>query len=422
MLISFTVGNFLSFREKTKFTMKASSVREYRDTHTQKIDEDEFVLKSAALYGPNASGKSNLLKSILFFTRFIRTSAESMKGIEGVPDNRFKLSTSAHKRPSYFMMEFYFEKNIYRYEFEFSNKIIISENLYLKKKVTELLIFKRVEDSIEINQKYDDAEKAIPFTRPNALFLSTAALLNIKWAKELIKAFEKFRYLHIRFLNSMAIAEVTGNYFDNHRYKKQIEKLLVGSNLGFEKISTETINIKPATTDSNILSHHKTLFGENKFKVIFTMHNQLDDKGNIKSQIPFELDEESDGTRKYFSLIGPIVEALAEGMVLIVDEFTSHLHPILAEQLIKLFHNKKMNKGNGQLIIATHNTYLLNEDLYRKDQIYFTEKDKFYSTKLKNLNEFKDIRQNTNFEKRYIHDRELLELPKLTFSENDFWS
>lgn len=425
MLINFTVSNYLSFKEKMVFSMEATSVREFRDTNTFGSPHPEIsILRGAALYGPNSSGKSNLLKAIQFMARFVLNSAKGTTGSEELPDNRFKLSTSTVKKPSSFKMEFIHDKHVYIYEFEMDNKEILFEQLVLRRKVTEAKVFSRKKNKIDIEEKFKSGNKAIEYTRNNALFLSTASLLNVDWAMDLIKAFNKFRFLHIRVPHNMAWAGLTSNIYENQQYRKQIDRLLVGSNLGFNKVTEEVINIQPETSDSR-KTNQSIFFSESKIKLIYTLHDQLDDKGEIKSQIAFSLDEESDGTKKYFSMIGPIVEALAEGVVLIVDEFTSHLHPILAEHLIKLFHNSNINKGNGQLIIATHNTYLLNEDLYRKDQIYFIEKDKFYSTKLNRLSDpeiFKEVRQETNFEKRYIHDRQLGALPKWTVNESDFWS
>ncbi len=424
MLISFTVGNYLSFKDRMTFSMESSSIREYRDTNTFASPHPEISpLRSAALYGPNSSGKSNLLKAIQFMTKFVLSSAKGIAGTEELPDNRFKLSTSTEKDPSYFNMEFVHNKHIYFYEFEFDNKEIISEQLMYKRKVTDAKIFSRKKNKIQIEEKYKSGSKVIEYTRNNALFLSTAALLNVDWAMELLTAFNKFRFLHIRVPHNMA--GFSHNLYENQKYRKQIDRLLIGSNLGFSKVKEEVINIQPETSDSR-KSTPSIFFSESKIKLIYTLHDQLDETGTIKSQIAFSLEEESDGTKKYFSMIGPIVEALAEGMVLIVDEFTSHLHPILAEHLIKLFHNNAINKGNGQLIIATHNTYLLNEDLFRKDQIYFIEKDKFHSTKLNRLSDpditiFKDVRQETNFEKRYIHDRQLGALPKWSVEESKFW-
>jgi uncharacterized protein len=425
MLISFAVSNYLSFKDKVVFSMEATSVREFRDTNTFGSPHPEIaVLRGVALYGPNSSGKSNLLKALQFMTRFVLNSAKGMAGTDELPDNRFKLSTTTSKKPSYFKMEFIHDRQVYNYEFEFDNKEIITEQLTFKRKVTEATIFTRKRGKIEIEEKFKSGTKAIEYTRSNALFLSTAALLNVNWAMDLIKAFNKFRFLHIRVPHNTAWVGLTNNLYENQQYRKQIDRLLVGSNLGFNKVTEEVINIQPETSDSR-KSNQSIFFSESKVKLIFTLHDMLDDTGKIKSQVAFSLDEESDGTKKYFSMIGPIVEALAEGIVLIVDEFTSHLHPILAEHLIKLFHNSNINKGNGQLIIATHNTYLLNEELYRKDQIYFTEKDKLFSTKLMRLSDpeiYKDVRQEAKFEKRYIHDRQLGALPQWTVNESNFWS
>ncbi len=422
MLVSFTVGNHLSIKERVKFSLEAASIREFRDTNTfQTTIADLSLLKGAAVYGPNSSGKSNLLKALGFITRFSKDSAKAFQPNDPLPYTPFRLSTETHDQPSFFEIEFIHDNVKYKYSFELNESHIISEELYFQKKVKEYVVFKRKGNFINLADDFHEANKIKKLTRPNALFLSTAALLNVEWAATIIETFDKFRYIHIRIPSGFSYAEKTGNLLNDPKYKRQITKLLAASKLGFDEVDIEPYTLKPDTTDSSLHSASKFFFSEQKINLTLTLHDQFDSAGKAVSKVSFHLEQESDGTKKYFSLIGPIVQVLREGGVLIVDEFTSHLHPVLAEQLIKLFHNPNLNTGNAQLIIATHNTYLLNEELYRKDQIIFTEKNSIQSTKVKSLNEYR-IRQDAKFEKRYIHDRELSPIPNWNLNDEDFWN
>ncbi|MEP6929332.1 MAG: AAA family ATPase, partial [Flavobacterium sp.] len=142
-----------------------------------------------------------------------------------------------------------------------------------------------------------------------------------------------------------------------------------------------------------------------------TLHNVYDNKGNVVSNYEFKLsDQESSGTNKIFDLSGFVLLTLQLGLVLIIDELDSKLHPILTQEIIKLFNNPETNPKNAQLIFTTHDTNLLGANLFRRDQIWFTEKDDFEATDMYSLLEFKDedgktIRKDRSFEADYIRGR-----------------
>ena len=137
-----------------------------------------------------------------------------------------------------------------------------------------------------------------------------------------------------------------------------------------------------------------------------TYHKQYNEKNEEVGNIIFELEnEESKGTRKFFSIAAPILNTLREGSILIIDELDASLHPMLTKHLIKLFHNDSINTKNAQLIFATHDTNLLNSSLFRRDQIWLTEKDKYASTNIFSLAQFNDVRKTEDFEKQYIQGK-----------------
>jgi AAA15 family ATPase/GTPase len=181
-------------------------------------------------------------------------------------------------------------------------------------------------------------------------------------------------------------------------------------NVNKEEISREFFEKSPFTddfTDDLIES------GNNKIPIIKTIHTVynednieiLDNDGKVKKEI-FELDnEESVGTQKFFKMSAPILNTLQKGKILIIDELDASLHPMLTKHLIKLFSNKEINTKNAQLIFATHDTNLLKPQIFKRDQIWFTEKDKYGSTTLYSILEIKGVRANDDFEKQYIQGK-----------------
>ena len=423
MLVSFKVKNFLSFKDETTFSLKAASISEHGDENTFRSSVNELkLLRGAALYGANASGKSNLFRAINFVTRFVRSSAKDFQVKEPIPISTFKLSTQTDKEPSTFEIEFILNDTKYRYEFTVDAEIVHHEALHIQKKIKEYKVFERIKSHITIEEKYSDANKIKPLTRSNALFLSTAAMLNIQWASEVIGGFEKFRFLGDNLPPTLQFQnDQTANMLDDPKFHHQLLKLFKAGDLGFDNIVSELISLKPEESSRAFSDSSKKFFFDNKVRIVSTLHNRLDEHGNTANQVAFDLNEESAGTKKYYFLAGPIVEALYFGNVLIVDEFTSRLHPLLAEQIIKLFHSNTINRNNAQLIIVTHNTYLLNEDLYRRDQIFIVRKDDRYSSKITNLYNAK-VRKDATFEKRYLHDRELGGMPNWDLNKDTFWS
>ena len=149
-------------------------------------------------------------------------------------------------------------------------------------------------------------------------------------------------------------------------------------------------------------------YGVERFSDVITFHKQFDENGTYQSDIQFSLkDDESSGTRKFFALIGLILKTIDKGSVLFVDELDSKLHPNLVCKIVSFFNSKKLNPHNAQLIFNTHDTNLLSSGLFRRDQIWFTQKDKYGATKLYSLADFKtdEVRKNEAFEDNYIRGK-----------------
>lgn len=391
MLLEFTVGNFLSFKDKKTFSLEAGGIKTVLPDNV--VQNGKYkVLRSAGIYGANSSGKSNFVKALDFMVNTVKHSSK-LNSIDKLGAKPFLLNTETENQPCYFEILFTEEESRYRYGFELDNDKIHSEWLFVLEANSkkEIPYFVRELEGIGVADIFEEAKSFIANTRDNGLFLSLLDQLNVSIAKTVIYNISKNRV--ISGIDHKEAILMTGVLYKYEEEKLLIESFISKLYLGFDSFKLQD--------DSNLP------FG----KKIKTIHKKYNKKGEFISNFEFDLiDQESSGTNKLFDLSGHIVFALMYGRVLIIDELDSKLHPILTQEIIKLFNNPETNPKNAQLIFTTHDTNLLGANLFRRDQIWFTEKDEFESTDLYSLLEFKDgdgksVRNDRSFEADYIRGR-----------------
>jgi AAA15 family ATPase/GTPase len=391
MLLEFTVGNFLSFKDNKTFSLEATSITENKNNV---VNYGNFkILPSAVVYGANSSGKSNLIKAIEFMVETIRKSSK-LNSTDELETKPFLLNNENEKAPSFFEILFVLEGNRFRYGFEIDSKKVHSEWLYIleSKKKKEDLYFVRNLEGIGVADIFEDAKGLESKTRDNALFLSLADQFNSKIAGVVLWPIMHMVYVISGIEHKESIAAMNVLYKDDED-RLLLQDFIKKLGLGFKEFSVNDDDSK------------------NFRDRVYTLHNKFNKNGKIESKIEFKMTEnESSGTNKIFDLSGYVVIALKYGTVLIIDELDSKLHPILTQEIIKLFNNPNTNPKKAQLIFTTHDTNLLSSNLFRRDQIWFTEKDQLESTDLYSLIEFKDsdgkkIRKDRSFEKDYIKGR-----------------
>ncbi len=412
MLIEFSVGNFLSIKDRQTLRLDASSISEHRE---QVIDVGRHqLLRSAVIYGANASGKSNILKAMANMRQIITTSAARSSTAE-IEVERFLLSTETETAPSYFEVLFLNDEVRYRYGFEVNRKAVKAEWLFMARKEQEKPLFLRENDTIEVYKVFKEGEGLEEKTRDNALFLAVCDQFNGSVAKEIIHWFTSFNT--VSGLSHSELRGITFSMLDSDNDTENRIKLLdfySKLTLGFNDLLVETklfsADILPKEiSDEDKERIAKELIGKKMAKAI-TLHTKYDAKKNSIKEIEFDLSkDESSGTNKLFDLSGPIFDTLQSGSVLVVDELDAKLHPLMTQAIIRLFNNPESNPKNAQLIFATHDTNLLSAKLFRRDQIYFTEKDQYGATSLYSLVEYKEdgekIRKDRSFEEDYIRGR-----------------
>lgn len=406
MLIAFSVENFRSIRD-----LQTLSIEESRsDEHLQWSNTFEAgqrrVLKTAAIYGPNASGKSNVLGAMKWFREFVLNSSKEGQVGDLIPVVPFRLSTETERKPSHFEVEFFWEEHEYRYGFTVTSEKVESEWLFRRQaKAKPARLFIRKGAKIECSPKYFKEGRGIESrTRPNALFLSVCAQWNVIEAANVLQWIMQFRC--VSGLQDAQVFPFTAKRLTDPEHRQQLTELARQADLNIIGLRSESEEITEAQLPDNLRGLVPPVRpGQQLIQTkLRTTHEMRNGEGEVIGQIDFDLlTDESQGTQKFIALSGPITHTLEEGSILVVDELDARLHPCLTQAIVDLFHSPA-NRNNAQLIVATHDVTLLEPERFRRDQIWFCEKDEAGSTNLYSLAEFdpKDVRPDTKFSRRYM--------------------
>jgi len=412
MLLQFSVNNYRSIKDTVTFSMLSSSKNE----NSFKVKKYN-ILNSAVIYGANASGKSNLLRAMAFMGRIVLNKTKVIQSTDTLPHDPFRLNSSTQDASSTFEIVFFIDETKYRYGFELDNTTVYAEWLYADEKGKEAKLFYRDsedEDYVnkhkfkEGNRFFDDKKLEIDIL-PNQLFIwECDRTKDGVIAKSILKWFSRFNL--IDGLDHGGYISYTMKKMEDLTFRNEMINLVKTADIGIEDITIEEEEVPldmiekmglPIDLKEEILKD-----GGLKSVSINTYHKKFDENNNEIGNEIFELDdEESLGTRKFFKMSAPILNTLQEGKILVIDELDASLHPMLTKHLIKLFSDKNINTENAQLIFATHDTNLLKPQIFKRDQIWFTEKDKYGSTALYSILEIKGVRANDDFEKQYIQGK-----------------
>jgi uncharacterized protein len=414
MLIEFSVGNYRSFKEKVTFSMVAANLvsqdKNLDVNNVFAVDKELSLVKSAAIYGANASGKSNLAKAIQFMKWFMVNSSKETQSTEAIGVERFKLSTETDDQPSFFEIVFLLDGQQHRYGFTADREKVVSEWLYYVPKKRETKLFFRQGDEFDIARVYK-ADGIATKTRSNALFLSVSAQFNVDKSESILD-WLTYRVNLISGLDDIKYSSDTiCNLFRVDLHDEAI-KLIDRFDLNIAEVRQKQsqgdiefkVDLAQAGGDREnklavLKKHFHTLMSD---RPIETTHQKFDLNKEIISLESFDLlTEESEGTQKLFALASTLVDTFKHGLVLIIDEFDARLHPLMSRSIVELFNSNETNPHNAQLIIMTHDTNLLSNKIFRRDQIWFTEKDRYGATDLYSLAEYK-VRNDASFESDYI--------------------
>lgn len=429
MLVQFSVSNYKTFREKAVLSFIASNYDKETREKENVVTDVKFklrLLKSAVIFGANASGKSKLLDALLFMKRFVLDSSKYSQKGDPIQVDPFRLNSESEKLPSEFEVIFIHNEVMYRYGFEVNKEQVTSEWLYYKTNLKEVELFYRDHQTFEPHSRNFSKGLTVikqDLVRDNALLLSVAAQFNDTISIAVMDWFQKLKT--ISGLREEGYKGFTVGRTENPDYKNKILELLKSADLGIQDLKIVPLDPNSLPVDMPRELKEKIIrdISEDNakyFSDIITFHNKFNNKGQLTGRTDFSLDEdESSGTRKFFALTGPILDVLENGYTLIVDELDSKLHPNLVCKIVSLFNSESLNLKNAQLLFNTHDTNLLSSGLFRKDQIWFTEKNKKGEVRLYSLGDFKsdEVRKNEAFEDNYIKGK-YGAIPFLSFFEN----
>jgi len=415
MLIEFTVGNFRSFKEPVTLSMVAANTKardpKVNENNTIVIDDKLTLLTSAAIYGANASGKSNMIRALAFMRRLVISSSKDSQADEPIDYSPFLLNTATENAPSLFQVIFRLDDGItYRYGFEVDGQHVSAEWLFRASTSKETRLFIRENDNIQTARTFKEAKGLKEKTRSNALFLSVVAQWNGAIAAKVLSWFRALAI--ISGLDDTAYRNFTTKRFADGKLRDKIVNLVKELDLGISDIFSEEINKAEVVLPKNMPDDLKTLLMNNmddSMVRIKTLHAKWDSEGKpVKSEVFGLTENESEGTQKLFYLTGPLLDVLENRHVLIIDEIEARLHPLMTRAIIQKFNSIESNPRRVQLIFTTHDTNLLSNKFFRRDQIWFVEKDQQGSSHTYSLAEIKikvKVRNDASFEDDYIEGR-----------------
>jgi len=405
MLIEAHVGNFRSFAEEQQFSLLKGTGNELLDTN---VFEAEFahghkpmtLLRSAAIYGANASGKSNWLKALAVMQRIVMTSASRQLG-DPLPVSPFLFDAKLEKQPSLFEVTVIAEGVRYQYGFTCNKEAIVEEWLFAFPKGKPQRWFEREGNTYEFGDFFK-GEKDLwsRATRSNALFLSTAIQLNSSQLQPLFKWFsDTLRFAGVEGWTPVNTAEkcLSG-------LKDQVIEFLKAADFSIEDIIVKKKPFDVGELPKEMPQEVRTIL-EYQLKDKEGMQLSTRHRSRQGKLVDLSFAEESDGTQKMFSFAGPWLDSLKQGRVLFLDELHDNLHPALVRYLVGLFHDSKTNPHNAQLVFTTHDTSILSQEVFRRDQIWFCERDNDQASHLYPLTDFSPRKGVENLERSYLSGR-----------------
>ena len=396
MLIRFSFENFKSFKDENCLDMEATSLKEH-DYNVVKINDGEY-LKVCAIYGANASGKTNVLEAFYYMKKKVLISDDSRLNLNVNEDNVYTFMIN--NKPIGFEVEILVKNNkIYKYGFEIHNDNVSSEWLYEKRINKFYSIFERDNNDITVK---DEKNKLLGCVNLNekTLFLSAFARIDNK-NEDFNSVYEWFINANYLNLGNPSIenslnSKISSKIIEDSTYKEELLRFIRTFDATIDSISTTPNSIEELKNTNGVV------------KIELVHHGE----GNTKKALPLEL--ESNGTIKMLHLFDFLMDALKNGMILFIDELDAKLHPLLTRYIINLFHNSDKNIGNGQLIYSTHDTVNLNKEIFRRDEIWFVEKDKNGISELYSLSDYivedkngntKKVRNDATYNKDYLTGR-----------------
>jgi len=406
MLIEFSVSNFRSIKEEQTLSMIADSSTRKNDNTFVPIEGNKLrLLDSVAIYGANASGKSNILKALNRLISYIHDLNIDVD--DNIPYYEpFELDKLCLSQPSIFKLSFIIEGIMYEYQIAFDSREVHHEQLDFYPHKRQANLFIRTKNEVKRGDYFQ-----------NKRLFSTKALTKYpylsKVAREEHEQMQKiYEYLKIyaffaandTHMSSSVVHDVNQVLQKDQKLKIKLDKLIRIADTHIEQIKIEEKNVDFEFEYQGPYKIKKFIRSDNKYE-FFAVHKTFRD-GLLEGEAKFPFfQKESIGTITLYGLGALMLLILNRGDILVIDEIDNSLHPKLCKFLIKLFHHPLTNPRNAQLIFASHETTLLDKELLRKDQIWFTEKNKYGETQLFSAQDFEKVKGDEPFDLWYMQGK-----------------
>lgn len=405
MLLMFKVKNYTSFKNESILDLRATAYKQH-PSHVINVNDKLSLLKTTAIYGANASGKSNFISAMYFFEQYIFSQFINKKENENfefigneikMEVDPFKLSNNINEASEFDIIFLRNNKQI-QYGFECTSKEVLNEWLYIDDKK----VFERSGTNLTFGSNYQkiiSAYKKLPAER---LYIAVLEYFLDEEAKDIILGdfisfFTEEYNVFTEILFESAVKGLAGmvglskKLVNNKQFRNKVEHYLKLIDVGIKRLDVKTELISNVETGKKI-----------KKKTVRTIHDIYDDDGNVVGEKTFDLHKESTGTLRFLTYIQNVIEMISNGGVFIVDEMSARLHPLLTKLIVDIF-SSSQNK-NAQLIFTTHDISLLNCTQFRRDEVVFIDKNERGESSLYALSDLK-VREDATFSKDYLQGK-----------------
>lgn len=386
MFLKFTLQNFRSFKDEHSISFVATAIKGQENSLIKR--DNISILPVLGIFGPNSSGKSNIIFAYKKMRKLVLNSVKLNPG-EKLDYDPFLLNKDTPHAPTKFEIEFFDSDIRYIYGFSYDSNEIKNEWLKQQKVGQKTYsLFLRVDNKLEYSQKlFPEGKDRIQATSANRLFLSLCAQLNGPISQKIINFFKK----------SGVVSGSKPDYYTGFSLNQLIDKseksqkaleFFKRNQLGFSNliVTQQKVSDFLREDSSCITEAQREALLQIKDKVLLqgdTIHNYYDDQGNKLGEINFDHEErESEGTKKIIAFSGPLFDALSNGLTIFADELDSQIHTSITRRIIELFKNPKTNPHGAQLIFSANDIALLDFDVLRRDQILFTRKNHYEMSKI----------------------------------------
>lgn len=408
-LLSFTTENAHSYRDETEFSMLATRFADddiRRDLSLAGLKDPVGVLPLAGIFGPNASGKTTILRAMADMRIAVRNSFRKGDDDSGFRRIPFLLDSQHSQKPSVYGVDIVIEGVSWQYGFIVDNERVIEEYAYYYPKGRRSLLFDRNKNAVKFGPALRPVSSSLQdISRPNSLLLSAAGATSNKILAPLYKWFRSNLIYMDSNSRDFRLHELS-NKIRNNNSKERIMDLIRESDLGItdiQQVEPDQVMLEQAKQMISIISGEDSEIDIDDLKLLGRV--QFIHRGS-NANVELDSSLESLGTVTWASLIQPVISALDNGQTLLIDEIDSSLHPLLVESLINLFQSKVSNPNCAQIIFNSHDSSILSSRQYAltRDQVWFTSKKQEGSTILYPLYDYKP-RSGEAIDKRYLHGR-----------------